>query len=568
MRTLKKALSVALAAALAVGMLAGCKSGGRSSGKTTSGEAVTFPLKTAVTLKVWEPANSSLISKYPNMSDLPKYKEIQKRLNVTIQEINPPVGEERDQFNLMLSSGNLPDIFGVYAVQNYYTGGAQKAYDDGIIVKLNDLMKKDAPDLEKLYSNYKNVDALSKTDSGDYLGVPFVKGAASDIIVSGPIVRKDWLDKLSLSAPVTMDDWENMLTQFKTKLGATAPLMISYGTNGGYNDDGFNESFLVGTYGIALNYFVEDGKVKFGSTDPRFKDFLTEMAKWYKEGLIDPEIGSNSSKTVDAKVSNNKTGAFYGYAGGAVGKYELMMSSIDPNFKLVGIQYPVQKKGDTNLFFQTGPMAYPNWGCISSKSTHKDAAMAYLNYGYSKEGHLLYNFGTEGTTFSFDSSNYPKYTKLITNNPDGLSMQAALMAYGWASTNGAEVQDSRYQEQYLSSDDQKASLKAWAAESSKVTTSNSWYPNGRLTSEETSEVASNETQIQTYRDEQLLKFITGVTPINDSTFNAYVSQMKSMGLDQAIKVRQTAEDRFRKANPDYYKSSKSGDPVDYYKNLK
>ena len=474
--------------------------------------------------------------------------------------------QERDQFNLMLASGSFPDIIGNGDISNY-TGGAQKAYDDGIIIKLNDLQKKYAPDLMKLYSTYEDVNDLTKNDNGDYLGVPAIKGAPGNIITAGPIIRKDWLDKLGISMPQTMDDWENMLKQFKTKLGASAPLMISYGTNGGYNDTGLKNTFLVGTYGIGLNYFSDAGKIKYGSTDSRFRDFLTEMAKWYKEGLIDPEIGSNSSQTVDAKVSNNKTGAFFGFAGGQIGKYENMMASIDPNFKLTGAPYPVLKKGDTNLLYCSGTIvANPTVCVICSKSQHQDVAMAYLNYGYSKEGHTLYNFGVSGTSFEFENG-YPKYTSLITKNPEGISMQSVLMAYGYSSTQGPMIQDPRYSEQYLSSPDQQEALKTWAANESKVTPNNNWMPLGRLDSTESSSVASSETQISTYRDEMLLKFITGIQPINDSSWNTYVKQLNGLGLDNDIKVRQTAEDRFRKNNPDYFKMKSMSSPYELFKNL-
>ncbi|MNW19499.1 hypothetical protein D3C71_2195180 [compost metagenome] len=52
------------------------------------------------------------------------------------------------------------------------------------------------------------------------------------------------------------------------------------------------------------------------------------------------------------------------------------------------------------------------------------------------------------------------------------------------------------------------------------------------------------TDIQTYQDEMLLKFIMGVEPIDN--FDSYVKKIKSMGIDDAIKIQQGALERFNK----------------------
>lgn len=561
----KKLVSVAIALTLTATMLAGCNPGGKQS-VSKSGGAVKLPLSTPQTLKIWMPVPSAaLTSKYTDFSNLPRYKEISKRTNITLQVICPPVGQEKDQFTLMVSSGSLPDIIDGTAVQNLYPGGVQKAYSDGIVVKLNDLIKKDAPDLNKIYSTYKDVDALAKDDNGNYLFVPFIRGQAQMASFSGPIVRKDWLDKLNIPVPQTIDDWYSMLTQFKTKMGATAPLLLSYG--GGTAWDGaFVNNFLIGSYGVGLGWFLEDGKVKFGSADPRFKDFLTEMAKWYKEGLLDPEFSTESTKTYDAKAGSNKAGAFYGGAGGALGKYIQAMAKVDPSYKLTGVPVPTLKKGDINRFYQTGNIVNQE-SYITSKCKNPDLAMAFLNYGFSRDGYILYNFGIEGTSFTWQN-NYPTYTSLVTKNPDGLTMGTAIQEYAFASTFGNMVQDPRYGEQYSPTQEQQDALKTWTAAQSKLTPAQSYICQGRLIADESSSIASNQTQINTYRDESMLKFITGVQPINDNTFNAYVSQLKSLGLDTVQKTMQGAEDRFNKSNPSFYKSKSFSNPYDLYKDIK
>ena len=553
MKRARRVLSFTLAILMTAAVSAGCgKHQAVQTGKTA--KSVTFPLSAPVTLKIWKPAISVLIGQYPDQSQLPIYQELTKKTGINFKILCPAVGEEKDQFNLMVSSGDLPDILDENSVNNYYPGGLVKAYTDGIITKLNDLQSKYAPDLLKIYSTYKGVDAYAKDENGNYLGVPFIRGAQITTTTGGMIMRKDWLDKLGLASPTTIDEWYTTLSAFKNKLGATAPLL----------DLGQQ---LYGAYGINNDYFVENGKVKYGPADPRYKDFLTEMAKWYKEGLIDPEIATNDTKTKDAKACSNKSGAFYGTGGNGIGRYEHQMASVDPNYKLIGVQSPILKSGGSNRFYQCDKSVAMMVSCsISSKCKNQDVAMSFLNYGFTKEGYVLYNFGNEGTTFNWENG-YPKFTNTITNNPQGLSFTAALQMYARSPDIGPFVQDPRYQEQYFALQEQKDAVKTWTKYQDQASGSNFPYLRGVLSTSESAETAPVDTQISTYVNEMLYKFLEGQTPINDSTFNAYLAQLKTLGLDTAVKDRQSAEDRFKKANPALYTDKSEINVYDMYKNI-
>lgn len=560
MKKVKRAAATIVALSLGIVTLSGCQGKNADSAKQ-SGQSVTFPLATSVTLKVWRPQIAGLISKYPDMSDYPIYKNFTKQTNIQFKVISPAVGQEKDQFNLMISSGDYPDIYDNGAISGYYSGGFDKAYADGLILKLNDLQKKYAPDLQKIYNEFPDINALMKNDEGLYLSTPLIRGDASMLSTAGYMVRQDWLTKSGLSSPVTMDDWHTMLTAFKDKMGATAPLIFNDLPGTLANGNG-----LIGAYGIAYGYFVEDGKMKYGPADSRYEQFLATFAQWYKEGLIDPEFATNNSQTFDSKVENGKSGAFFGGVGGAMGTYMKAMATKNPDFKLTGVSYPVLKQGESTHFSTyvntRTNIAIPE-DAISSKTKYPEVCMAFLNLGYTKSGYLTYNFGEEGTSYKVVDG-YPTYTDLITKNPDGLSMANAIQLYARASTEGPFVQDPRYLEQYYNLPEQQAAVKTYAK--NKLTPDTNPTPEGKLSADETNSISSSETQIQTYVDEQLLRFVTGVQPVNDSTFSTYVKQLKALGLDNDLQVRQKAEDRFKKNNPAYYAQKVSSSVYDLFKN--
>lgn len=568
MKRSNRIFSAALAALLALSAAGGCAGGqtGSSPASTNSEagstaasevqtEGISFPLKTPVTLTIWKMPINELASLYPDQGKLPMWQELSKRTGIQFVIKTPPVGQEKDQFNLMVASGTLPDIIDGSGVRNFYPGGQSKAYGDGIIIKLNDLQEKYAPDLMKIYKKYPGVDAYAKDDAGNYLGIPFIRGQIELCTYNGMIIRQDWLDDLGLQMPETIDDWHTVLTAFKQKKGATAPLL-----------DVFCQQFM-GAYGISNGYFMEDGKVKYGWSDPRYKDFLTEMAKWYKEGLIDPEIATNNSKTRDAKACSEKTGAFNGNAGGGIGKYMKQMETTKPKYKLAGAPNPVLKKGEGNRFYLTEPTVSSSVCCsITPKCKNPDVAMAFLNYGFTDDGYLLYNFGIEGTSYNWVDG-YPKYTDAITKDPKGLSMAATIQLYARSANQGPFVQDPRYLEQYQALPEQNEAIKTWSSHSEKDEGANLAYLRGVLNQDESNAVASIDTQIVTYVSEMQYKFMEGQQALTDSAFDAYVSQLKTLGLEKAISVRQGAEDRFKKANPDLY-SGKEINAWEMYKDIK
>lgn len=49
-------------------------------------------------------------------------------------------------------------------------------------------------------------------------------------------------------------------------------------------------------------------------------------------------------------------------------------------------------------------------------------------------------------------------------------------------------------------------------------------------------------QIDTYAEEKMMHFITGVEPLEN--FDAYLAELKSMGIDRALEITQAAADEF------------------------
>jgi putative aldouronate transport system substrate-binding protein len=528
-----KIITLILALTLAGTILSGCKKAEETPTTPSEGSGTTasYPIKTDKKIKFWMDLNGNLSSQVKNFGETEIGKEVSKRTGIQVEWIHPAQGQGKEQFNLLLASGDMPDIIEWNWVQDF-PGGPEKAISDGYISKLNDTINKWAPNFKKVLADHSDWDKAIKTDAGSYYGFTFFRGDPYLQVFQGPILRKDWLDELGLPVPATIDEWTTTLKAFKDKKGATAPL------SGIYNEGYFNNAF-VGPYGTKVGLYVDNGKVKYGQIEAGYKNYLSLFRQWYNDGLLDKNLATVDGKTQDANVTSNKTGAIVGNTGGAIGKYLPLIKAKDPKADLVAAPYPTLKKGDTPKFGQFDTPYSGRQYAITQSSKNAELAARYLDYGYSKEGQMLYNFGVEGVSYKMENG-YPKYTDLIMNNPDKLPMAVILPMHTRSSYDGPMVQRKEYIEQYAGLPQQQEAIKIWMKTDAEKNT----FPRVTLTPEESAESAKIVNDLNTYNSEMFMKFIMGVEPIEN--YDKYVAQLKKLGVDKYIQIQQAAYDRYMK----------------------
>ncbi|MBD0381397.1 extracellular solute-binding protein [Paenibacillus sedimenti] len=546
----KKLLSMLVATSLMASFTVACTSTGTSSnpssasptaaagGAATPGASATttYPLKSDKTLTYWGELPGNLTGVKSAHADVPFFQDWQKKTGVNLKFTAPPTNQAEQALNVMLASGELPDMI-EYDWLTKFPGGPEKAIKDGYILKLNDTIDKYAPNLKKYLKENPAVDKQVKTDNGSYFTFPFIRGDDYLRVYQGPIVRKDWLDELGLPVPTTIDEWYTTLKAFKEKKGATAAFAVVSVPRP------FNElvnGAFAGAFGVTRDFFIDNGTIKFGPAEKGYKEFLATFHKWYEEGLIDKNFATADTKSMDANIASGATGATVNNAGGGIGKWQPLITAKDPKAVLIGAPYPVLKKGDIAMYGQKDPANSPGgMVAISAKSKNVEIAAKLLDYGYSEEGHMFFNFGTEGVSYK-NESGYPKYTDLLLKNPDKLAPAQALSLYIRGNYNGPFVQDKRYIEQYLALQTQRDAVTTWQ----KTDVDKYKLPPITATPEESTELAKIMTDLNTLVDEMTLKIILGTEPVD--SFDKYVEKFKSVKLDRAIEIKKASLDRYNK----------------------
>ena len=516
----KRIAVLCVAAAMMVGALSGCTKSEKT-GKNTNEK---------VKLTYWCDLPASATSIITDLSETELYKELEKRTNVEVEFLHPPAGQSGEQFNIMIASRDLPDM--IEKDWSAYPGAERKAAEDKILIDFTDKVDEFAPNLKK-YLETETPDAKKwVTTDGRYYVFPSLASYDSYVSTVGPLIRKDLLDKLGLEMPTTMDEWEVVLREFK-KNGIKYPLS--------YRDNHTKWWYpFMGTYGAARTFLQKDGEIKYGYIEPGMKEYLATMRRWLEEGLIDPDILIMDEKTFGGKVINGEVGAWFGSISDIKAKGD-EIKKIIPDAEVVGAPYPIPEGGDhCEIIYIDRRDGYTFAGAVGITTANKNVeeTMKWLDYAYSEEGHMLYNFGIEGESYTMVDG-YPKYTELITNNPNGLTMEQALAKY--TRPTAAGYVDERYMEQYYDLPAQREAAQMWSANALLQEHGPTWRACYKLSVEESKELSEITINFDNFVQEKFTKYLMGVESLD--TFDDYVKQLKDMGVNRAIQIYQTAYDR-------------------------
>lgn len=485
-------------------------------------------------LTYWAELNNNASSVKPSFQDVPFFQEWQRRTGVSLSFIQPPAYQATETLDVLLASGDLPDM--IEYEWDKFPGGPDKAIADGYILRLNDVIEKYAPNLRKYLNEHPDIDKQVRTGDGSYYVFPFIRGDERLLTYQGPIVRKDWLDDLGLPIPRTIDDWHTVLKAFKEQKGVHAPLIFL-----GMPDPltGLDGGAFIGAFGVKNDFYLDGGHVKYGPLEPGYKDFLALFRQWYAEGLIDPNIATVDTTTMDASMIWGRSGAGVWNSGSGIGNWQALARKTDPDAQYAPAPYPVLRQGERPKFGQRS-FAYVGTGgvAISAKSPNVEAATRMLDYGYSPEGHMLFNFGVEGQSYVMQNGN-PVYTDLIMNNPDQLAPSQALAMYTRANYFGPFVQDVRYMEQYFNLPEQQKAAELWSDTDADL----HQLPQTPKTEEENSELSAIMQDVKPLVEDASLKIIFGVEPL--SSWDDCMEEIRALGITRAISIQEEALDRYQ-----------------------
>ncbi|WP_438444126.1 ABC transporter substrate-binding protein [Gorillibacterium sp. sgz5001074] len=542
---MKKLIPIACSTLLTAGLAAGCKGGaeeGASNGTGTARPAAltSIPLpivKGPFTIDYWRPTDAKLTASLDHFGEMAAYRKKEELTGVHVNWTHPPLGQHKDQFNLLLATNDMPDV--IYYNWSEAVGGPEKMLADGRIIRLNDYIAAYAPNLKKLMESDPDIKKQITLDDGTIYMFPYIRSDARKLAATvGMVIRKDWLDRLNLKVPTTIDEWYAVLKAFREKdpNGNGKPDELPFsGSSGPGNLTKLHD--FAPAFGVLGGMQFRDGRILYGPVQPEYKKFLETMAQWYAEGLIDPGIKDNDAKTFDSKVTDNRIGAFFGGVFSGIGKYQSLMAATNSKFELTGAPWPKGSEGKPYSTFglQTKVLPYGEAITASADKAKLPAIVQWMDFNYSPQGHDLFNFGIEGDSYTLEGGAV-RFTDKITTHSK-LTIDQALAAYALSIMDGPMNQDSRYLDAAMTFQGQREANSVWMKGDDSLV-----VPSVRFTEDESRLIATVMTPITAYVNEMMTQFIMGNTPLSE--FDTFTQTIRKMGIDQMVHIHEEAYKRY------------------------
>lgn len=232
-------------------------------------------------------------------------------INVVYDWIVKGYDEYIQKINVTIANGELPDILVVNKTQ------VKQLQEADLITDMTDIYEQYAADYTKEVMHQEgDISFLPSTIDGRLYGIPVTYGAVDNVDVMW--IRRDWLEKLNLEAPKTVDEMMNVIDQFTNNDPDGNGVNDTYGIGIAGSPNLFN-----GNYGSMKGFFdaynahptiwyEKDGQLVYGGIQDECKDALLALNEMYQKGYINPEFGVMDSGKAGEATAAGKCGMTFG----------------------------------------------------------------------------------------------------------------------------------------------------------------------------------------------------------------------------------------------------------------
>ncbi|PYI57222.1 extracellular solute-binding protein [Paenibacillus flagellatus] len=463
-------------------------------------------------------------------------RTIEAELGIKVKNEWTVNGAQYDQkMNVAIASGDLPDFMSLSPTQFV------QLVDNGELMDITKLVEQYGSPLLKEYLKSDGGLALeTATVKGKLMGIPTM----SSLLDSSPIlyIRTDWLKKVGLSEPGSMEDVLRIADAFTNQdpdgngkkdtvgLLASKELWTGYPRLMGF----FN------AYHAYPNIWIKDGsgKLVFGGIQPEMKAALAELQKLYKAGAMDQEFGVKDTKKVEETVASGKNGLFFGPNWAPLTTLQANKNN-DPNAEWKA--FPVFSADAKPVFVQnSAPGANASFTGINKNAKHPEAVIKILNLFVEKMWGAKADpqfSNEEGTTFAFHK--YPPVTLFAANKnlTQHLKVMEALKTKDASKLNSEEKGTYETILKYKGGDSKSWGTDMVFGENGSYTIINKYKNNNQVMKDEmylapTPTMVQKKSTLDKMSDEMITKIILGA-PVDD--FDKFVSDWKKLGGDDITK---------------------------------
>jgi len=429
-------------------------------------------------------------------------KTIEAETNVKLDIQPVEVSKYTDKFNLVVASGDMPDMIFQYNAKQanvYALQGAFIAAEDYYDKAPN--FKKFVDENNELVKQYLAPDGKLYTFPGKGQGVGNRRHW---------IYRKDVFEKNGLAVPTTSDELYNVCKKLKELYPDSYP--IASRKTGGI--ELMSPSW--GAYDYEY-YDFSNNVFKYGPIQPEYKAFLEFYNKLVKEELTPPDVLTISTQTwVDLMVQQKSFITM---------DYVTRMDSVGASGKEVNPEFQLAYMAPINKAAGYTAVSMGNF-IVSSKSKKIEEAVKLIDWYYTDEAIELLSWGKEGETYvkidgkrQFIMSDYAK--------------EYGITASGW----GLVIDESAMM----------SSFSQYAQQATVDMPQYEWRRNPaeyiQLTEAENEVQMTVGADLKKFAQEQEAQFVLGQKSFSE--WDAYVKEIESKGLSKLLDMYTKAYERYK-----------------------
>ena len=279
-----------------------------------------YPETIEYTLGKMTSVNNSNMPENDTYTDNAYTRYIKSVINVQNVDVFEANDSQYDtNVSMVISMGSLPDIMVVSSQDE-----VEQLVEAGLIEDLTESYNNCISDrIRKMYESYGDSLKDMVTYDGKIMALPETN------ITDGPNLvwlRKDWMDKLGLSEPHTIDDVVNIVKHFISEdpgnngMDAsgkpnTVGLAVDTDVTGecGYSSE-FLLDIIFACFGAYPKQWImnDDGEIVYGSVTDEAKEALSYISSLYNQGVIDNDFLLRTSTNICELIENGQCGSFFG----------------------------------------------------------------------------------------------------------------------------------------------------------------------------------------------------------------------------------------------------------------
>ncbi len=279
-----------------------------------------YPETIEYTLGKMTSVNNSNMPENDTYTDNAYTRYIKSVINVQNVDVFEANDSQYDtNVSMAISMGNLPDIMVVSSQDE-----VEQLVEAGLIEDLTESYNNCISDrIRKMYESYGDSLKDMVTYDGKIMALPETN------ITDGPNLvwlRKDWMDKLGLSEPHTIDDVVNIVKHFISEDPGnngvdvsgkpnTVGLAVDTDVTGecGYSSE-FLLDIIFACFGAYPKQWImnDDGEIVYGSVTDEAKEALSYISSLYNQGVIDNDFLLRTSTNICELIENGMCGSFFG----------------------------------------------------------------------------------------------------------------------------------------------------------------------------------------------------------------------------------------------------------------